>query len=137
MCNWTRHQIALNYTDSSGQSVRTSLESVAKQTGKSFEALLAKQCDASVEKRHHLPAPTKYPEQLDYLNNVFVELSKSRVWDFNGYPHCITFSEIKAYMEVFQLPLQPWEVAVITQVDEAWVHQRIVEKERRADEEQG
>ncbi|MDM0042147.1 hypothetical protein QTI05_24125 [Variovorax sp. J22R193] len=116
-------------------SVRKHLTAVSRQSKQSLGDLIAQQCDPSVDARHRLPQSAKYPEALQYLNEIFYALHGTRQRDMNGYPQRLMFSEIKAYVELFELHLEHWELEVITRVDEAWTSQNIIERNRRANDE--
>lgn len=65
------------------------------------------------------PAP-EVPIEGDEILGVFTELSRSRGNSQNG-PLPITFLEIKAYCDLYDLELEPVELNILQALDEAWM----------------
>jgi len=65
-----------------------------------------------------------------YLLNMFSELSSTRQNGMNG-PGPITYLEMKAYSDLADCDIEPWEVEVIKLLDSAFMEelQKIISKE--------
>jgi len=61
-----------------------------------------------------------FPEPLTHIWSAFVALNKTRAQGFNG-PNPITYSEIRAWKEVTQNPLHPWELEAVKLLDDIYI----------------
>lgn len=52
--------------------------------------------------------------------SAFIALSNNRSAGFSG-PNPITYEQIKAWKELTEYPLSPWEVDVITKLDSIYM----------------
>ena len=66
-----------------------------------------------------------------YLLNMFSELSSTRQGGMGG-PNPITYLEMKAYSDLKDCDIEPWEVEVIKLLDSAFMDevQKILNKEK-------
>lgn len=60
------------------------------------------------------------PEAGVFLWNAFNQLSRARTWHAHG-PNPITFPEIEAFCRLTRLPLEPRHVAILREMDQAWL----------------
>ena len=74
---------------------------VERQTGRRIEAL---------------EPPTHFPPLLSHVWSAFIALNSSRGSGFNG-PSPITFEQIKAWKQLTETPLEPWEIEAIGRLD--------------------
>ena len=74
------------------------------------------------------PAPV-LPAALSYLWNHFAMLHRTR--GSNGFgPNPISWSEMKAYVEMTGSRLEPWEVEAIRQLDEEFLTSMVEEHQQ-------
>ncbi len=66
--------------------------------------------------------PIKAERGTEWLVGVFNELSSARGYGLNG-PLAISHQEIKAYCDLMDLDLSPWEVSVIRGMDNAYIEE--------------
>ncbi len=71
-----------------------------------------------------LPAPYRY------LWNIYRNLANRRMWA-DGIPQAVTFTEIASYAQMTRTPLDAWEVAIITALDD-YERGRIAEERNKA-----
>lgn len=101
LCDWAEHTFKLNKQTKSGATEREHLEQVEKQLGRKIK-------DAEPEE--------EFPVELGYIWTAFIQLSNARTSGFSG-PNPLTYSEIKAWMEVTDTPFKSWEVDAIKRLD--------------------
>jgi len=94
----------LSKTDQNGVSEREHLEQVERQTGKTPSPLIG----------------PEFPMELSYLWSAYLHLHNARSAGFNG-PSPISYLEIKAWMEVTENTLKPWEVEALKRLDAAYM----------------
>lgn len=63
------------------------------------------------------------PEGSGYLLETFRELSDTRRYGFAGNPEPISYLEIKAYVDLLDVDLTPWEIQVIKEMDGAFINE--------------
>ena len=61
-----------------------------------------------------------FPKELEYLWGFFLELSATRPQGYSG-PLPITYSEIKAWLDLTDNTLASWEVEVIKKLDRLYL----------------
>ena len=101
MCEWAEHQFKLNKPDKDGITERQHLEQVERQTGRRLEAL---------------EPPTAFPMLLSHVWSAFIALSNTRTSGFSG-PNPITYEQIKAWKELTDTPMDPWEIQAVIRLD--------------------
>ena len=99
--SWAEHQFKLNKPDQNGTTEREHLEQVERQIGRRIEAL---------------EAPTPFPMLISHVWSAFIALSSSRGSGFSG-PAPITFEQIKAWKDLTETSIEPWEIEAIKRVD--------------------
>jgi hypothetical protein len=57
------------------------------------------------------------PSAYRYLWNIYRSLANRRCWA-DGNPQAITFTEIASFAQMTRTPLDAWEVAIITALDD-------------------
>lgn len=67
-----------------------------------------------------LEPPEDFPFIIEHIWSAFIQLSQTRSAGFSG-PNPITYSEIKAWMELTHTPLRSWEVEAIKRLDTAYM----------------
>ena len=105
MCDWAEHQFKLNKSDKDGVTEREHLEQVERQTKRRPEAL---------------EPPTSFPQLMSHVWSAFCVLSNSRTAGFSG-PNPITYEEIKAWKELTETPIAPWEIEAIKSLDTVYM----------------
>ena len=105
MCEWAEHQFKLNKPDKDGITEREHLEQVERQTGRRLEAL---------------EPPTPFPMLLEHVWSAFCRLSNSRTTGFSG-PNPITYEQIKAWKELTETPIDPWEIQAVIRLDRVYM----------------
>ena len=105
MCDWAEHQFKLNRPDKDGTTEREHLEQVERQIGRRPEAL---------------EPPTEFPMPLSHVWSAFITLSNSRTQGFSG-PNPITYEQIKAWKELTETPIAPWEIEAIKRLDTVYM----------------
>jgi hypothetical protein len=105
LCEWAEHQFKLNKPDKDGITEREHLEQVERQTGRRLEAL---------------EPPTEFPQLMSHVWSAFITLSNSRTQGFSG-PNPITYEQIKAWKELTETPVSPWEIIAIKRLDAVYM----------------
>ena len=105
MCEWAEHQFKLSKTGKDGVTEREHLEQVERQTGRRLEAL---------------EPPTPFPMLLEHVWSAFCSLSNRRTAGFSG-PNPITFEQIKAWKELTETPMDPWQIQVVIRLDRVYM----------------
>ena len=105
MCDWAGHQFKLNRPDKDGVTEREHLEQVERQIGRRPEAL---------------EPPTEFPQLMSHVWSAFCVLSNSRTQGFSG-PNPITYEQIKAWKELTETPVAPWEIEAIKSLDTVYM----------------
>lgn len=105
MCDWAEHQFKLNKPDKDGVTEREHLEQVERQIGRRLEAL---------------EPPTPFPMLLEHVWSAFISLSNSRTTGFSG-PNPITYEQIKAWKELTETPIDPWEIQAVIRLDRVYM----------------
>lgn len=121
---YIQHTVKYDLPDSNGTTKRQHLTSFRRQlekSGKSKEALDKQFAELEV------PSVSTTGK---YLLNIFSELSTARQNGMNG-PMPITYTEIKAYNELTDAALEPWEVDAIRLMDRVFIQETsmIINKE--------
>jgi hypothetical protein len=105
LCEWAEHQFKLNRPDKDGITEREHLEQVERQTGRRLEAL---------------EPPTPFPMLMEHVWSAFINLSNSRTTGFSG-PNPITYEQIKAWKELTETPIDPWEIQAVIRLDRVYM----------------
>lgn len=105
LLSWAEHEFRLSKTDDDGITTREHLEQVERQIGYPPEELLN---------------PTEFPSLLLYIWSAFIDLNSARTAGFSG-PNPLTYTEIKAWKELTDTPLSPWDIQVIKRLDQAYI----------------
>lgn len=71
-------------------------------------------------KPKELENPTEFPKPLSHVWSFFLELHSARTAGFSG-PNPITFSEMEAWSKLTHQPINPFDVAVIKQIDNTYL----------------
>lgn len=109
----TRQSVELNTPNKNGVTKKQTLERGRKQLSK----VKTEQQLAEMFKELE---PIKAERGTEWLVGVFNELSSARGYGLNG-PLAITHQEIKAYCDLMDLDLTPWDVSVIRAMDTAYI----------------
>jgi len=91
--------------DENGTTEREHLEQVERQIGRRPEAL---------------EPPTHFPPLMAHVWSAFITLSNTRSAGFSG-PNPITYEQIKAWKELTETPISPWEIKAIKSVDTVYM----------------
>ena len=67
-------------------------------------------------------ARVRPPEAGRPLWNAFQRLNATRTYHMAG-PNPISFAEIEAFARLMRLPLEPWHVTILMDMDAAWLTQ--------------
>jgi len=67
-----------------------------------------------------LEPPTSFPVLLSNVWSAFITLSGSRSAGFSG-PSPISYEQIKAWKEVTETPVEPWQIEAIIRLDKAYM----------------
>lgn len=67
-----------------------------------------------------MESPTQFPNGLTHVWSAFIALSNSRGSAYAG-PNPITYDQIKAWKELTETPLLPWEVEAIKRLDTVYM----------------
>lgn len=105
MVLWAEHQFKLNKPDQNGIPEREHLEQVERQTG---------------YRPPPLEPPVEFPDPLVHIWSAFCDLNAARSMGFSA-PNPITYTELKAYMELTGTPLSPVDVDAIKRLDVAYL----------------
>lgn len=73
------------------------------------------------------------PEAFNYLWNVFADLANRRRFD-GAFPEGIPFSEFNAYIQLTGKQLKPWEIQILTKLDDHYretLHARAKKRQER------
>lgn len=65
-------------------------------------------------------ARVRPPEAGRPLWNAFQRLNATRTYHMAG-PNPISFAEVEAFARLMRLPLEPWHVTVLMDMDAAWL----------------
>jgi hypothetical protein len=103
--------VTLNAVSSTGVSRAQVLRDQIKQLKK------AKRSARALEEELR---PVKLESNTGWLLRTFNELSDTREYTEVG-PLAITYTEVKAYVELMGVPLTPWEVGTIKAMDAAFL----------------
>ena len=87
---------------------RDHLEQVAKQLGKEVEEIEQSNADAI------------FPDAASHIWTTFISLHDGRTYGMGG-PNPISYDIIKAWCELMQITLSPWEVETIKSLDNLWI----------------
>jgi len=105
LLSWAEFEFELNQTDDQGIPKREHLQQVERQTGFTPKAL---------------DNPTEFPSLLMYIWSAFCSLNSARTAGFSG-PNPITYTEIKAWKELTDTPLGPWDIQVLKRLDQVFI----------------
>jgi hypothetical protein len=94
----------LNKPDQNGVTLRENLEQVERQTKR---------------RPADLDGP-EFPYAVSHIWSAFVSLSSARSQGFSG-PLPISYTEMKAWMELTQTYLQPFEVDAVKKLDSTYL----------------
>jgi hypothetical protein len=64
--------------------------------------------------------PPEIPNGFEYLISHFALINRARGSGFNG-PLAISFTELKAFSELLDITLEPWEVRALLRLDAAYI----------------
>lgn len=64
--------------------------------------------------------PCEFPKLLSHIWSAFLRLNRSRRGGFSG-PEPISYTEIKAYTDLTNRDLEPWEVDTIIELDQIYL----------------
>ena len=107
----------LNEAQSDGESLRTHLLSVYRQTGKLPEQL-------AIE--------PDMPQSVAHVWQYFTELHRTR--GGNGFgANPIAYMEIESWCRLSGISLYPWEVALITALDNAYLSEQAKQSAKKKD----
>lgn len=84
------------------------LAQVAKQLGKDLEDVEKDNSDAL------------FPDIASHIWSTFLELHDGRTYGMNG-PNPISYDIIKAWCDITNIELSPWEVSTIKALDNLWI----------------
>ena len=104
MEEFAEHQFKLNRPDQNGTTEREHLEQVERQTGRRPIAL---------------DGPD-FPALVSHIWSAFIILSNSRTAGFSG-PNPITYEQIKAWKELTETIIAPWEIEAIKRLDRVYM----------------
>ena len=65
----------------------------------------------------HLGPVDSIPSSYHYLWNMYIKLSQRRQYT-DGLPGCILYSELEAFAAMYWIRLDPWEVEILTDLDD-------------------
>lgn len=108
---YVRHQVRIDSPDSSGVTRRQHLEKfkeTLRKRGKTEEEL---------DKQFVELVPPEVPHCADYLLLIYYELASCRQFSAMGNPLPISYMELKAYSELTDENLDPFEVKVLRMMD--------------------
>jgi len=57
---------------------------------------------------------------LEHVWSAFITLSNTRTAGFSG-PNPITYEQIKAWKELTDTPMDPWEIQAVVQLDRVYM----------------
>lgn len=66
-----------------------------------------------------MPVPPPLPPEVRHLWQTFLELHRTRPSGFGA--SAIPYAEIDAWSRLKRLPLDPWEVDAVVELDAAWM----------------
>ena len=101
LLSWAEHEFKLNQPDDKGITSREHLKEVERQTGVTPK---------------ELKNPNEFPILLRHLWFAFCDLNGARTAGFSG-PNPITYTELKAWKELTDTQLKPWEIEGIKKLD--------------------
>lgn len=113
--DYVRRETKLNTPDKNGVSQRKHLESFRKQLEKLGRS------EESLREQFSELEPLPIPDGFQYLITVFYELSSARSYGAMGGVLPLSYLEIKAYQEVTDQHLEPYEVEIIKAMDSEFV----------------
>lgn len=64
--------------------------------------------------------PPDFPDDLEHIWSMFLELNECRTNGFSG-PNPISYQDIKAWMDLTDTPVTPFEVEGIKRLDKVYV----------------
>jgi len=102
---WAGHQFKLNLQDENGTTERDHLKQVERQTGRKLKAL---------------EPPTPFPSLIAHVWSAFIALNSSRESGFSG-PTAISYVQIKAWKELTETSILPWEIEAIKRLDSEYL----------------
>ena len=113
---WIREQVQLESGGASSmrQTLR-SAEAQARASGKYTEEQLAKMFKKL--------KPVELEPGTEYLAVIFNALSNTRTYGPSGGPMAITHLEMKAYIDLMDCDLEPWEIEAVQVMDRAYVEE--------------
>lgn len=77
----------------------------------------ARGLDADEYVAQNLGSIENIPAAYHYLWNIYRKLSSRREYN-DGLPTAITYSELKAFADVYWIRLAPWEIEILTDLDD-------------------
>lgn len=77
----------------------------------------AKGFDEDAYVAEHLGSIDNIPGPYHYLWNIYRKLSSRREYN-DGLPTAISFAELKAFADVYWIRMAPWEIEIITDLDD-------------------
>lgn len=104
MLGWAEHRFTLSKPDQSGVTLKEHLESVERQIG---------------FKPPELVEPFEFPSVLSKVWSAFCTLSNRRTAGDTGVQP-ITFEQVKAWKDLTEARVEPWELDVIFKLDDTF-----------------
>ncbi len=105
LVTWAEHEFELNKPDDKGITMRQHLEQVERQSGMTPQALRN---------------TVEFPRLLHHIWIAFCHLNSARQAGFSG-PNPITYTELKAWKELTETPLEPWEIEALKKLDQVYL----------------
>lgn len=107
LLEFAEHSFTLNAADKDGVSLKDHLEIIQEQTGVTPKEL----------------EDVPFPVLVQHIWSAFVSLSDSRSAGFSG-PNALTYTEIKAWMELTNEHLSPRDIEAIKKLDTAYLRKQ-------------
>lgn len=112
--------VALHTKNSTGLTLHQSLKTKARQSGRTFEEIVAAQ---------GIPQPTAIvPNGYRSPLLHFFKMTARRGESFMGGALRLSFEKMEAYKRWHGIELDPWEAKAIVAIDDAWYEQNAIER---------
>jgi hypothetical protein len=115
---WVRQIVNLDSLGSKKISQRKTLESNKKQMKKT-----GRFTDKELAEKFKELEPVKLEPGTEHIASAFNALSATRSYGPTGGPMAITYVELKAFVELMDYGLEPWEVEAVQVMDRAYVEE--------------
>jgi len=83
-------------------------------------AQVAKQLGKSLEEVEEFNSDALFPDAASHLWSSFLQLHEGRTYGMSG-PNPISYDIIKAWCELTNVTLAPWEIEIIKSLDNLWI----------------